>query len=79
MPSSSAPLRTSSRFTAAAKLLWERYQLPVVYLTAYADDDTVDEAKRTMPYGYVVKPYRPEQIHAVIQLALDRYEREMTV
>lgn len=65
--------------TAAAKLLWERYQLPVIYLTAHADDATVNEAKQSTPYGYIVKPYRPEQIHAAIQLALDRYEREMAV
>jgi chemotaxis response regulator CheB len=63
--------------TEAARILWEQYQIPVVYLTAYADNRTLDEAKLSMPYGYVVKPFRPEQIHAAIQLALDRFEREM--
>jgi chemotaxis response regulator CheB len=65
--------------TEAASILWERYQLPVVYLTAYADEKTLDAAKRSTPYGYIVKPYRPEQIHAALQVALDRYEREMRI
>jgi chemotaxis response regulator CheB len=65
--------------TEAARLLWQQHQLPVVYVTAYADDRTLDEAKVSTPYGYIVKPYRPEQIHTAVQLALDRYEREMRI
>jgi chemotaxis response regulator CheB len=65
------------RGTGAAKALWDRYQLPVVYLTAYSDTRTLDEANQSMPYGYIVKPYRPEQIEATLQLALARREREL--
>jgi chemotaxis response regulator CheB len=72
-------LAGSMRGTDAAHVLWEQYQLPVVYLTAYADDATLDQAKMSINYGYVVKPYRPEQVHAAIQVALDRYDREMAV
>lgn len=62
--------------TEAARRVWQRLQIPVVYVTAYADADTLDEAKTTEPYGYVVKPFRPEQVHAAIQLALERRARE---
>lgn len=62
--------------TEAARRVWQRLQIPVVYVTAYADADTLDEAKATEPYGYVVKPFRPEQVHAAIQLALERRARE---
>ena len=62
--------------TEAARLLWERFQVPVVYVTAYADAETIQEVKSTEPYGYVVKPFRAEQIHAAIQIALERRSRE---
>lgn len=61
----------------AARRVWQRLQIPVVYVTAYADADTLDEAKATEPYGYVVKPFRSEQVHAAIQLALERRAREL--
>jgi chemotaxis response regulator CheB len=67
------------RGTEAAKILWEQYQLPVVYLTAYSDRQTLDAAQQSMPFGFVVKPYHVAQVHAAIQLALDRYCREMDV
>jgi AmiR/NasT family two-component response regulator len=67
------------RGTEAAAILWQHFQLPVVYLTAYTDNQTIDEAKLSMPFGFVVKPYHAAQVHAAIQLALDRYSREMDV
>jgi AmiR/NasT family two-component response regulator len=65
------------RGTDAAAILWEQYQLPVVYRTAYSDRETLDAAKPSRPFGFVVKPYHAEQVHAAIQVALDRYCREM--
>ena len=62
--------------TQAANAIWERRQSPVVYLTAYADEDTLAAVKRTEAYGYVMKPYEPREVHAAIQLALERRERE---
>jgi len=62
--------------TEAAKRIWEQLQIPVVYVTAYADPATLDEVKRTQPYGYIVKPFRAEDVHATIQLALDRRSKE---
>jgi DNA-binding NarL/FixJ family response regulator len=72
-------LEGTMRGTEAAAILWQQYQLPVVYLTAFSDRQTLDEAKLSMPFGFVVKPCHPEQVHAAIQLALDRYSREMDV
>jgi len=63
--------------TEAARQLWDRFQIPVVYVTAYADRATLDEVKTTQLYGYVVKPFRPEDIHVAIQLALDRRDKEI--
>jgi chemotaxis response regulator CheB len=64
--------------TEATQRIWERFQIPVVYVTAYTDDATLEEVKRTEHYGYVVKPVRPRELHAAIQLALARREKEMS-
>ena len=63
--------------TAAAGALGTKLQIPVVYVTAYADDQTIEQVKRTDPYGYILKPFRAREVHAAIQLALERREREL--
>ena len=62
--------------TQAAALIWERLQIPVVYLTAYADAATLTAIKRTNAYGYVMKPCEPSEVHIALQLALERRDRE---
>jgi len=62
--------------TEAARIIWEQHGIPIVYLTAYSDEDTVECAKPSMPYAFIVKPYRPAEIHAAIQLVFARRERE---
>lgn len=54
------------------------YNIPVIYLTAYADKALLDRAKLTEPYGYVIKPYDERELHSVIEVALykHRIERE---
>ncbi len=63
----------------AGAAAWERHRIPVVYVTAYSDQETVSAATQAMPYGFVVKPYRVAQVHAALQLALARRARELQV
>jgi CheY-like chemotaxis protein len=60
----------------AAQRLRTRYGIPVTYLTAYADDDTLARAQTTAPYGYLVKPFDERELHATIQMALYRHHQE---
>ena len=60
---------------AAAHLLKE-WDIPVVFLTAYADHDTLERAGATMPYGYLVKPFEPRQVEAALRMALARHASE---
>jgi CheY-like chemotaxis protein len=55
------------------------YNIPVIYLTAYADKALLDRAKVTEPYGYVIKPYDERELYSVIEMALykHRIEREI--
>jgi signal transduction histidine kinase len=50
--------------------------IPVVYLTAYADEPTLVRARSTRPYGYLVKPYSERELHATIQVVLERCRTE---
>ena len=45
---------------------------PVVYLTAYSEEKTLERAKATKPYGYLIKPFSERELHATIQMALER-------
>lgn len=44
--------------------------IPVLYLTAFSDDDTMEKAFKTNPIGYLIKPFRREELKATIMLAL---------
>jgi len=48
--------------------------IPVVYLTAYADDEMLKRAKITEPFGYLVKPFRDQDLHSTIEIALYRHQ-----
>jgi DNA-binding NarL/FixJ family response regulator len=56
-------LAGSMSSTEAARQIWEIAN-PVVYVTAFADDATLDEVKTSEPYGYVVKPFRGQEVDA---------------
>ncbi|WP_017303599.1 PAS domain S-box protein [Spirulina subsalsa] len=51
----------------------ERFSVPVVYLTAYADAETIERAKVTEPYGYLIKPFDVRELASVIRIALHKY------
>ncbi len=53
-----------------------RYDIPVVYLTAYADEQTLKRAKVTEPLGYLVKPFEERELHSTIEMALYKIEMD---
>lgn len=62
-----------------AGLLRSRYDVPVVYLTAYADNDTLEKAKLTEPFGYIVKPFDIRDLHSTIEMALYKFKMEKAI
>jgi signal transduction histidine kinase len=50
--------------------------IPVIYLTAYSEEATLERARATKPYGYLIKPYSERELHATIQMALARRDVE---
>lgn len=61
----------------AATTIWETQGIPIVFLTAFADEATLSRAKLAQPYGYVLKPFEEDDIRTSIELALHRRETEL--
>lgn len=55
---------------ATAKKIHNNLNIPVVYLTAYADEATLKRAKITEPFGYIIKPFETRELRTVIEMAL---------
>ncbi len=64
---------------AVAEELRRRYRVPVVFLSAHADEVTVARARRAAPFGYLVKPYRAMEVKCSIEVALYRAEMEQAL
>jgi len=60
----------------AAHLIRQECRIPVVFLTAYADDETVQRASVTEPFGYLIKPFEDSQLRTVIEMALYKHAAE---
>ncbi|HEY3500933.1 MAG TPA: response regulator [Polyangiaceae bacterium] len=59
-----------------AKRLRTRYGMPIIYLTAYADEETVARACETEPHGYILKPFRTGELRSMIEVALSKHQVE---
>ena len=60
----------------AAEMIRTRMGIPVVYLSAYADRQTVERAKVTEPFGYLLKPFEDSELHSTIEVALYKQKSE---
>ncbi|MCK5231069.1 MAG: response regulator [Desulfobulbaceae bacterium] len=56
--------------------LRSRFNIPVIYLTAYTDKETLERAKVTEPYGYIVKPFEDRELHTAVEMALYKSRME---
>ncbi len=59
----------------AAEEIRAHLDIPVVYLTAYADESTLAKAKVTEPYGYIIKPFKEIDIHTSIEMAIYKHRK----
>jgi signal transduction histidine kinase len=60
----------------AAEEIRNIHNIPTVFLTAYADDETLERAKLTDPFGYILKPFQNKDLTTTIEIALRRHELE---
>jgi two-component system, cell cycle sensor histidine kinase and response regulator CckA len=62
-----------------ARLVRERFDIPVVFLTAHADHATLHRAKVTEPFGYILKPFEGHELYSGIEIALYRHQVEKRI
>jgi DNA-binding LytR/AlgR family response regulator len=53
-----------------AEAINEKYQIPFIFTTSYTDGLTIERAKRVNPIGYLVKPFKQEQLYTTIEMAM---------
>ena len=59
-----------------AEKVKKEFQIPVIFLTAYADESTLAKAKITQPYGYIIKPFKEIDLQTSIEMALYKHQKE---
>ena len=59
-----------------AAIIKEKYHLPFIFITSFSDQLTLQRAKLTMPYGYIVKPFKDRDILSSIEIALYRFDMD---
>lgn len=57
----------------AAKYIWRECKIPIVFLTSYSDDKTLQDAVSCEPYGYLIKPCRDRELKAAIETSLHKH------
>ena len=63
----------------ASTRIKEVYNIPVIFLTAYADENTLSKAKVTEPYAYIIKPFKEIDLHTSIEMAFYKHSKELEI
>lgn len=56
------------------KYLLQKDKIPFIYITSYSDKSTLDRVSLTRPYGYVVKPFKPEDLKATVSVVINNFK-----
>ena len=62
-----------------ANAIKETQNLAIIFLTAYADDKTLERASLTGCYGYILKPFKDRELHAAIKIALKKHQEQIII
>ena len=57
-----------------AVIINQKFDIPIIYTTAYADDETLQRAENTGSHGYLLKPFKQRELHATIKIALSKHQ-----
>jgi PAS domain S-box-containing protein len=60
-----------------AEQIHQNYQIPFIFLTAFSDKTTLERAKLTEPYGYIIKPFEEDDIRTAIEIAYYKYTKDL--
>ncbi len=63
----------------AAKVIRERFSIPIIYLTAYSSNDMLEKAMITGPYSYLIKPFNKEELNSAIRIGIYKHKMDMAI
>jgi response regulator RpfG family c-di-GMP phosphodiesterase len=63
----------------AAERITSQFDIPVIYLTAYTNREYIERAKQTKPFGYLVKPFKQNELYANIEMALHKHRLDKEI
>jgi CheY-like chemotaxis protein len=72
-------LRDGSDGIEAAAAIRQQLDVPVIFLTSHSDVETLERARLTEPFGYILKPFGSVSLRAVIEIALQKHESERSL
>ena len=58
----------------AAKEIYALYNIPIIYLTAHSDDDTIKRAVESGPFGYLIKPFKEKELYSNIEMTIHKHK-----
>jgi len=62
-----------------AEIVKKEFSIPVIFLTAYADESTLSKAKISEPYGYILKPFKEIDLQTSIEMAIYKHKKEQEI
>lgn len=69
-------LKNSDDGIETAKKIRQEFHIPVIFISSYADSNTLERAKVVEPYGYILKPFDEKELHSTIEVALYKHSIE---
>lgn len=69
-------LKGKTNVIEAADQIRSLFDIPIIYLTAYSDKETLQRAKITEPFGYIIKPFKDKELQTIIEAALYKHKTE---
>ncbi|MEP1890844.1 MAG: response regulator transcription factor, partial [Cyclobacteriaceae bacterium] len=70
-------LKTKKTGVDIARIIREKLEIPIVFLTAYSDNKTLGQAKLVNPDGYIVKPYEAANVFTTIEIAINNRSEKL--
>ncbi|MHA1381053.1 MAG: response regulator [Candidatus Helarchaeota archaeon] len=62
-----------------AQRIRSKFDIPIIYITAYSGDDIIEQAKSTQPYGYIIKPINDKELLIAIEIALNKFRERKNI
>jgi len=62
-----------------ARRIHSRCEVPIIFVTAFADEQTLERVKKTQPFGYIIKPFNEKELWSTIEIALYRHKAEQEI